>query len=404
MSDIRITKVSAIETCPQGSNLIVVRIDTNQPGLYGYGCATYTQRHKAVVTAIEEYMDQLLQGRDALAINDNWSVMMNSSYWRNGPVLNNAISGCDMALWDIAGKALGVPVWQLWGGKVREAVPVYRHSDGSDFDRLDEVISRYLEEGYQYIRIQYGGYGRSGKAVFLKTPEGSNEGAYFDPKRYLRSVPALFEHVRSRFGDEIELLHDVHERLSPIDAVWLARQLEQYRPFFLEDALSPEDGFWFKKIREACATPLAMGELFNNPMEWQPLIENRWIDYIRCHVSQIGGVTPARKLAAYCEPFGVKTAWHGPGDVSPIGHMANVHLDLTTTNFGIQEWCGMEQDPRVQEVFQGMSEIHDGFAWANDKPGWGIEIDLKAAAKYPCDSSQPHWLLARLPDGTSVKA
>ena len=402
MSDIRITKVSAIETRPQGSNLIVVRIDTNQPGLYGYGCATYTQRHKAVVTAIEEYMDQILQGRDALAINDNWSVMMNASYWRNGPVLNNAISGCDMALWDIAGKAMGVPVWQLWGGKVREAVPVYRHSDGTTFDQLDEVISRYLEEGYQYIRIQYGGYG--GKAAFLKTPEGSPDGAYFDSKKYLRSVPALFEHVRSKFGDEIELLHDVHERLSPIDAVWLAKQLEPYRPFFLEDALSPEDGSWFEKIRNACATPLAMGELFNNPMEWQPLIENRWIDFIRCHISQIGGVTPARKLAAYCEPFGVKTAWHGPGDVSPIGHMANVHLDLTTTNFGIQEWCGMETDPRVQEVFQGCSEIRDGFAWANDRPGWGIEIDLKAAAKYACDASQPRWLLARLPDGTSVKA
>ena len=402
MSEIRITKVSAIETRPQGSNLIVVRIDTNQPGLYGYGCATYTQRHKAVVTAIEEYMDQLLVGRDALAINDNWSVMMNSSYWRNGPVLNNAISGCDMALWDIAGKVMNQPVWQLWGGKVREAVPVYRHSDGLDFARLDEVISRYLEEGYQYIRIQHGGYG--GKQAFLKTPEGSTHGAYFDSKKYLRSVPALFEHVRERFGNEIEILHDVHERLSPIDAVWLAKQLEPYRPFFLEDALAPEDGLWFKTLREAAATPLAMGELFNNPMEWQPLIENRWIDFIRCHISQIGGVTPARKLAAYCEPFGVKTAWHGPGDVSPIGHMANVHLDLTTTNFGIQEWCGMETDPRVQEVFQGCAEIHDGFAWANDRPGWGIEIDLEAAKKYACDASQPEWLLARLPDGTSVKA
>ena len=157
MSDIKITKVSAIQTNPLGggnSNLIVVRIDTNQPGLYGYGCATYTQRHKAVVTAIEEYMDQLLVGRDALNINDAWSVMMNSSYWRNGPVLNNAISGCDMALWDIAGRAANQPVWQLWGGKVRPAVPVYRHASGEDFGRLDEMIAKYLEEGYQYIRIQ----------------------------------------------------------------------------------------------------------------------------------------------------------------------------------------------------------------------------------------------------------
>ena len=159
MSDIRITKVSAIETAPMGSNLIVVRIDTNQPGLYGYGCATYTQRHKAVVTAIEDYMDQLLTGRDALAINDAWSVMMNSSYWRNGPVLNNAISGCDMALWDIAGKAMNQPVWQLWGGKVRQAVPVYRHAGGDTFEELDDSMAAFIEQGYQYLRIQRGGYG-----------------------------------------------------------------------------------------------------------------------------------------------------------------------------------------------------------------------------------------------------
>ena len=402
MSDIKITGVRAIETCPAGSNLIVVRIDTNQPGLYGYGCATFTQRHKAVVTAITEYMDQLLRGRDALAINDNWSVMMNSSYWRNGPVLNNAISGCDMALWDIAGKAAGLPVWQLWGGKVRQAVPVYRHAGGDDFGKVDETIAAYLEQGYQYLRVQYGGYG--GKQSFLKTPQGSPDGAYYDALKYKRSVTALFDHVRAKFGNDIELCHDVHERLTPVDALDLARLLQDYRLFFLEDAVAPEQGEWFARLRGSCTTPLAMGELFNNPMEWQPLIEHRWIDFIRCHVSQIGGVTPARKLAAYCEPFGVRTAWHGPGDVSPIGHMANVHLDLTTTNFGIQEWCGMETDPRVQDVFKGCAEIRDGFAWANDAPGWGMDMDEQAAAKYPCDSSQPRWLLARLPDGTSVKA
>ena len=295
-----------------------------------------------------------------------------------------------------------MPVWQLWGGKVRKAVPVYRHAGGDDFGRVDETVAAFIEQGYQYLRIQYGGYG--GKQSYLHTPEGSEDGAYFDSLKYLRSVPALFEHVRAKFGDEIELCHDVHERLTPVDAMRLARELEQYRPFFLEDALPPEQGMWFEKLRSSCATPLAMGELFNNPMEWQPLVEHRWIDYIRCHVSQIGGVTPARKLAAYCEPFGVRTAWHGPGDVSPIGHMANVHLDLTTTNFGIQEWCGMETDERVQEIFEGCAQIRDGFVWANDRPGWGIEVNLEAAKKYPTDSKQPRWLLARLPDGTSVKA
>ena len=221
MSDIRITGVRAIETAPQpGCNLIVACIDTNQAGLYGWGCATFTQRHKAVTTAIAEYMDQLLRGRDPMAVEDTWQVMMNSSYWRNGPVLNNAISGCDMALWDIVGKVAGLPVYQLWGGKCRDAVPVYRHADGADFDALDEKIAAFLEEGYQYIRCQFGGYG--GKTRYLKTPEPARAGTYFDALSYMRGVPRLFEHVRVKFGEEVELLHDVHERLTPVDAIRLA--------------------------------------------------------------------------------------------------------------------------------------------------------------------------------------
>lgn len=402
MSDIRITGVRAIETAPNGCNLIVVRIDTNQPGLYGLGCATFTQRHKAVVNAIEEYMPQLLIGRDALDVEDAFASMMHSSYWRNGPVLNNAISGCDMALWDILGKVAGLPVYRLLGGKCRGAVPVYRHADGRDFEELEDNVRRYLAEGYQYIRCQCGGYG--GKRSYLNRPAEAVDGSYYDPAAYARTVDAMFEHVRAHLGDEVELLHDVHERLTPIAAMDLARRLEQYRLFFLEDALAPEQGASFGQLRAASTTPLAMGELFNNPMEWMPLIENRWIDYIRCHISQIGGITPAKRLAAVCSAFDVRTAWHGPGDVSPIGHAANLHLDYSTPNFGIQEWCGMETDPRVQEVFTGMPYIKNGFAYLNEAPGLGVEINEEAAKKYPCDASQPRWLLARLPDGTSSRA
>ncbi|HIT00214.1 MAG TPA: starvation-sensing protein RspA [Candidatus Faecaligallichristensenella faecipullorum] len=404
MSDVKITSVRAIATAPQGSNLIIVRIDTNQPGLYGYGCATYTQRFTPVLTVINDYMGKLLIGHDALNVNDAWEHMMNSSYWRNGPVLNNAISGCDMALWDIIGKAANMPVWQLWGGKVRQAVPVYRHTASTDYKELDEQIQNFLDQGYQYIRIQAGNYG--GNHIYLNTPEGSpdpKDVSYFDPLKYMREVPDMFEHVRSVFGNDVELLHDVHERLTPVNAAFLAKSIEQYRPFFLEDALAPEQGYGFKQLREASTTPLAMGELFNNPMEWMPLVENRWIDFIRCHISQIGGVTPARKLAAYCAPFDVRTAWHGPGDVSPIGHMANVHLDLTTVNFGIQEWCGMEEDPLVQDMFPGCARIKDGFAWANDKPGWGMEVDEELARKHPPVIHEYDLWKFRTPDGTSVK-
>jgi len=410
MSDIRITGVRAIETAPQpGCNLIVVRIDTNQPGLYGLGCATFTQRHKAVVTAIEEYMAQLLIGRDALAVSDAYYSALNSSYWRNGPVLNNAISGCDMALWDILGKVANMPVYQLLGGKQRPSIPVYRHADGKSCEELEDHVRAFMEQGYRYIRCQLNGYGGNSRRMkrdgqITTDAEGGVPGNYFDPAQYAETVPMFFEHLRNKIGFDVEFLHDVHERVEPIVAVRLAKELEQYKLFFLEDPLAPEQLGWWKQLRAASATPMAMGELFNNPSEWMPLIENRLIDYIRCHVSQIGGITPAKKLAETCASFHVRTAWHGPGDVSPIGHAANLHLDFSSHNFGIQEWCGMETDPRVQEVFTGMAYVKDGNAYLSEKPGIGVDMDEEAARKYPCSSEQPKWLLSRTPDGTSVWA
>jgi mannonate dehydratase len=199
-------------------------------------------------------------------------------------------------------------------------------------------------------------------------------------------------------GPDLHLLHDIHERLAPIAAVGLARALEPHRLFFLEDALPPDQLEWFRRIREGCATPLAMGELHTNPVEWRTLIAERLIDFIRAHVSAIGGVTPARKLAALCESFGVRTAWHGPGDVSPIGHAANLHLDLACHNFGIQEVPGFSD--ALREVFPGTPELRGGFLWANDGPGWGVDLDEAAAARYPITAGVVEWTQARWPDGT----
>ena len=202
---------------------------------------------------------------------------------------------------------------------------------------------------------------------------------------------------------EVELLHDAHERYTPTEAIQFAKDLEQFRMFFLEDVLSPEDIIWFKNIREQCSTPLAMGELFNSPHEWTPLIKDRLIDYMRMHISQMGGLTPARKVAAFGEIFNVRTAWHGPGDVSPIGHMAMTHLNLSITNFGIQEYS--EMNDATREIFHGVPEMKDGYLWANDRPGWGMEIDEKAAAKYPFrnDPLNGGWGVIRLPDGQVIK-
>lgn len=398
MMKLTIRDVKVILTAPAGINLVVVKVETSEPGLYGLGCATFTQRALAVKTAVEEYLRPFLIGKDPQRIEDIWQSAMVSSYWRNGPVLSNAVSGVDMALWDIQGKLANMPLYQLLGGKCREGVAVYRHADGKDVQELEEHVRDFMEQGYRYIRCQLGGYG--GRFAVQPLP-GAEPGAYYDPDVYAKSVPMMFEHIRNKIGYDIQLMHDVHERLTPIEAVRLAKQLEPYRLFFLEDALPPEQVEWFEMIRHQCTTPIAMGELFNHPLEWRTLITNRLIDFIRVHPSQIGGVTPAKKLTTLCETFGVRTAWHGPGDVSPVGHAANIHLDLSSPNFGIQEWSGLNE--QVQEVFPGCPYIRNGYAYIDDKPGLGIDIDEEKAAKYPCHNELPAWTLARWPDGTSVR-
>ena len=393
---ITIQDVRVITTQPAGQRLVIVKVITSEPGLYGLGCATFTQRFHAVVAAIEGHLKPFALGRDVARIEEFWQMAMVNGYWRNGPVLNNAISGIDQALWDIKGKLAGMPVYDLLGGKCREAAAVYTHADGREPAEVEENVRRFMAQGYRYIRIQMGGYG--GRGAALRKPDGSPDGAYFDPRGYTRNMLRMMAHVRGAVGEEVELLHDVHERLSPIDAVQFAKDVEQFKLFFLEDSLAPEDIEYFRMMRSQCATPLAMGELFNSPHEWTPLIKDRLIDFIRMHVSQMGGITPARHVAAMANLFGVRTAWHGPGDTSPVGHAANLHLDLWAPNFGIQEWCRFND--LVYEMFPGLPVVRDGYMYANDQPGLGIDINEALAAKYPCEDWVEGWTQTRLPDGS----
>lgn len=309
---------------------------------------------------------------------------------------NNAVSGVDMALWDIKGKMANMPLYQLLGGKCREGAAVYRHCDARTLEGIVENIQKFQEQGVRHLRVQWGGYG--GKEVREYAPPDSQPGIYLDPNQYIRDTLQMLEYVRSHCGDEIELCHDAHERIAPTDAVRLAKLVEPYRLFFLEDAFSPEQGQWLRAVRSQTTTPIAQGELYNNPLEWADLISQRLIDFIRVHISQIGGVTPAKKLAAFAEQFGVRTAWHGPGDVSPVGHAANVHLDLALANFGIQEWSGFS--PLVEEMFPGCPQLRNGYAYVNDKPGLGIDLDEKLAAQYPPKADVVTWTQTRLVDGT----
>src|SRR5438477_2751092 len=309
--------VSVIATAPAGLRLCVVKIPTDQDGLYGYGCATFTQRADLVVPAVEKYLRPFLIGKPADRIDDTWQACYNSSYWRNGPVLNNAISGVDQALWDIKGRQAGMPVYQLAGGKCREAVDCYTHAAGAEPENTIEQAKRFMAQGFRHVRVQVGvpgmeGYGsaRGGTATPIKALHNQ---PVFEPAYYVRRALKLFELCRKELGDEVELLHDMHERVSPNQAVQMCKDAEKFKMFFMEDPLSPEDIAYFRQIRQQCSTPIAMGELFNSPHEWQTLISERLIDYIRIHVSQTGGFTPARKIAIMGEIYGVKTAWHGPG-------------------------------------------------------------------------------------------
>jgi mannonate dehydratase len=404
----KIKDISVIECEPAGVRLTVVKITTDQDGLYGYGCGTFTQRADLVKPAVEKYLKPFLLGKPTDRIEDTWQSCYDSSYWKNGPVLNNAISGIDQALWDIKGRQAGMPVYQLLGGKCREAVDTYGHAGGADYPDVVTSAKHYIEQGFRNVRIQVGipgmaGYASSGGGRGTYKP--LHDKPFFEPVQQYRRSLKLFEVCRKELGSEVGLLHDVHERLTPNEAVRFCKEVGVFDPFFIEDPLSPEDLDYFRQIRANCATPLAMGELFNSPHEWRPLIEGQLIDYIRCHLSQVGGLTPARKIALLAENYGVKTAWHGPGDVSPVGHMAQITLDIVSTNFGIQEYTPF--DERTRQIFHGCPEMKMGYLWVNEGPGWGIEVNEQEAAKSPFTPGRLNlnggWGEIRLLDGTVVK-
>lgn len=403
LAKVKIKSVKAIATAPAGSNLIVVKVETTEPGLYGLGCATFTQRAEVVITAINSYLNDFCAGKDVDNIEDIWQGAYVSSYWRNGPVLNNALSGLDQALWDIKGKRANMPVFQLLGGKARFAVPCYTHANGRTPDEVAADVLKYMAQGFKHIRIQQGGYGGVGtlgsRPDFKEAGFGGETDSFMDQRAYLNSVPKMFDVVRKVCGEEVELLHDIHERVQPIDAINLIKRLEEYNPFFIEDPFSPENMEWFKQLRTSTSVPIAMGELFNNMNEFKIPMVNQWFDFIRVHVSQIGGITPAMKIARLGEWFNIRTAWHGPGDVSPVGHAANCHMDLAVLNFGIQESVSFSE--KLQSVFSGCPTMNKGYMSVNEVPGLGVDINEKEAAKYPI-STKSNWQVRKY-DGTLIR-
>lgn len=401
----KITAVRCIRTRTHGS-WVIVKVETDQPGLYGIGSASDHYHARTVTTAIEEALAPLVVGREAGRIEDIWQSVYTSAYWRNGSILNTALAGIDMALWDIKGKEAGLPLYDLLGGPCRAAVPCYAHAGGGDIEELTDDVRRYMEEGYDVIRCQLGAYGGGGFIPADQAPRPKNawpQTNAFDDEAYLEAIPAMFEGLRQRLGFGPKLTHDVHEHLRPHNAVALAKRLEPYRLYFLEDVLPPEQIDWFKLIRQQCTTPQAMGELFVNPQEYVPLITERLIDFVRVRVSKAGGITPCRKIAALCEFFGVHTAWQEGGDNDPVNQAAAMHLDMASHSFGIQEENHFS--PAELEAFPGHAVLDGGYLYPNDSPGLGIDIDEKKALALVDPSKQQPGYAAedRRADGSIVR-
>ena len=397
----KITEVRVIITSP-GRNFVSLKICTDQ-GLYGVGDATLNGRELAVSAYLKDHIVPLLVGRDPHQIEDIWQFLYRGAYWRKGPVTMTAISAVDMALWDIKAKAANMPLYQLLGGKSRSGVMVYGHANGDSIEETVEEVGKYLDAGYHAVRAQTGipglesTYGVSKDKMFYEPADSDlpteNE---WSTTKYLDNLPKLFEKIRTVYGNEPHLLHDVHHRLTPIEAASLGKDLESFRLFWLEDAVPAENQAGFRILRQNTVTPLAVGEIFNTIWDCKQLIEEQLIDYIRTTLVHAGGLTHLRRIADFASLYHVRTGCHGATDLSPICMGAALHFDLWVPNFGIQEY--MRHSEETNAVFPHSYSFQNGYMYPGDAVGHGVDINEKLAAKYPYQRA--YLPVNRLEDGT----
>ncbi len=397
----KINDIEVIITCP-GRNFVTVKIVTDE-GVYGIGDATLNGRELAVAAYLQEHVVPCLIGRDAQQIEDIWQYLYRGCYWRRGPVTMTAIGAVDTALWDIKAKAANMPLYQILGGKSREGVMVYGHANGNDIAETVDEVAKYIDLGYKAIRAQ------SGIPGLDSTYGVAKDKMYYEPadadlptenvwstEKYLRHVPQLFDHLRDKFGFEHHLLHDVHHRLTPIEAAGLGKSLEDYRLFWLEDAVPAENQEGFRIIRQHTTIPLALGEVFNTVWDCKDLIQEQLIDYIRTTVVHAGGISHLRRIADLAAIYHVRTGCHGATDLSPVCLGAALHFDSWVPNFGIQEY--MRHSKETNEVFPHAYTFKDGYLFPGDVPGHGVDIDEKLAEKFPY--KRAYLPVNRLEDGT----
>ena len=382
----KIIEAKVIVTCP-GRNFVTLKIVTDQ-GIYGIGDATLNGREQSVVAYLENYLAPALIGRDPQQIEDIWHFFYRGAYWRRGPVGMTALAAVDVALWDIKAKIANMPLYQLLGGRSRDRILAYTHANGKDLDATLEAVAKAKAKGYKAIRVQSGIPGIA-KTYGVATSQKSYEPAdsnlpsteVWSTEKYLNYAPELFAAVRKEFGPELHLLHDVHHRLTPIEAARLGKDLEPYRLFWMEDAVPAENQEAFKLIRHHTTTPIAVGEVFNSIHDCRELIQNQLIDYIRTTIVHAGGITHVRRIADFASLFNVRTGFHGATDLSPVCMGAALHFDYWVPNFGIQEH--MAHNELTEQVFSHAYSFNDGFFTPGEAPGHGVDIDENLAAKYP---------------------
>ena len=387
-----IERAEVLVTSP-GRNFVTLKIVTSD-GVTGLGDATLNGRELAVASYLSHHVVPLLAGRDPHKIEDTWQYLYRGGYWRRGPVTMAAIAAVDMALWDIKGKLAGLPVFQLLGGESRTGALAYGHASGADLPALFRSIRRHLDEGYKAIRIQTGipGLGQ----IYGVAAEQSEGQRYdyepakrsalpaeetWDTRRYLAHIAKVFAAVRDEFGPDLPLLHDAHHRLTPNEAAILGRSLEPFDLFWLEDCTPAENQEGLRRVRSQTLTPLAIGEVFNSVHDFKTLITEQLIDYVRAAVTHAGGITAVRKLMDFAALYQIKSGFHGPTDISPVGQAAALHLDIAIHNFGIQEY--MKHSADTLEVFRVSYTFHDGLLHPGTQPGLGVEYDETAGAKFP---------------------
>ena len=382
----RIVDAKVIVCCP-GRNFVTLKVTTEE-GISGLGDATLNGRELAVASYLRDHLVPLLIGRDARRIEDTWQYLYKGGYWRRGPVTMAAIAAVDTALWDIKAKSLNAPLYQLLGGASRESVLVYGHASGADIEETVEAVAIYRKRGYQAIRAQSGipglastygvGHGRGTYEPAEKDAPPENQ---WSTEHYLNFAPQLFARLRQEFGPDLHLLHDVHHRLTPIEAARLGKELEPYHLFWLEDPVPAELQDGFRLIRQHSTTPIAVGEVFNSIYDCQKLMEQQWIDYIRAAVVHAGGITHLRRIANLAELYHVRTGCHGAADLSPVCLAAALHFDLSVHNFGIQEY--MPHASETDAVFPHAYRYENGSMHPGEAAGLGVDIDEALAAGYP---------------------